>query len=1135
MEHRLVVVLHFTLRNYVAQPDDRIAIRTSLHGEEPFPLEQKGGQWDGVLDITTHLSAATASDTYHYRYVLIRKDGSQELDVLERSLPLFPTLGDMHQQCISALVLHPSYETLVGKKDNTLKLTFEFVDDWSLNGRLPWNKSSMQIILDNSRAVSPSSLVNKDLVTRIFSRCFWKIDDALDTSDHVTQALLDESRGGRGKGKLSILKASKLVKNAELRRQSPRSNVLHSNLVPVLFTCVVPYITRKERVVLTGNLPRFGSWNPNSRSSIPMVHVGNRRFEAPTIFHLTHEEAQSFQFKYVIDHGNGSFSFEGGENRTLGITPIPQNEFVETVGQVLAASPLAKDRNAYTRAPRDTDSPIHIQFNAYFIDSFFRYPYNIAPRLTALLAPMFSLRSAFSTGIGDFGDLRMLADFAARCGVNIVQLLPIQDTISSPVLDRDGRNVLMAPFSHEDSNPYRTISVFALHPVYIRCDKLVPPKNERMWKRLNEFRHACTKDLSYLHCRFDYATACRGKLNFLYEVYDDQCANSSLSHVVLEIMDWITKTVVVEPWIYAYMLYRYLVDILSSASFVDEHPDVLTRSNKHLTDLFSLLNPQTRTILPSDASLYVKELVDKLKEAGKTPSAPLAKITKHIFFYGFLQMHAYTQLLKFSIYCRKRGIALKGDFFYSTTSRSLDVWQQPELFDSKFVIGAPPDAFAPSGQNLGYPALDWDYLKQTNYAWIKQRLTFFELFFDCVRLDHILSWFRTWEIPRDAHRSNGALGQFHPAAPLHWDWVYEVCLDPESPIPWCRTKEGIVDRLTKPYLKREHAHKLCNAAAGDLACRDLMDLEILELDSKTDSYVLKLSEKAAFDKLYEAFAADEITGELCTALHEALLRLVSNVCLLPDNRDPDRYCHPVFKNRDVVTEAYSLTTLEHSALRDKIRHWSNEYFRTWHDTEWSTVGYERLSKVCDATNMMICGEDLGHPHPCFTRVMNDLGILGLRVQRMPTEGHGRFYRCEDESVYSYLTVAAPSIHNIMPLRAWWETSRDVACAFWKERLGRYNDSDWQVSRTLSEFDCRAILRQNLHSKSIICCLMIQDILGSCDKYRYTGDARDEVINIPEDPNWVWKYRMHLSLEELHNSDLVGIIGDEISSAGRILE
>ena len=102
-------------------------------------------------------------------------------------------------------------------------------------------------------------------------------------------------------------------------------------------------------------------------------------------------------------------------------------------------------------------------------------------------------------------------------------------------------------------------------------------------------------------------------------------------------------------------------------------------------------------------------------------------------------------------------------------------------------------------------------------------------------------------------------------------------------------------------------------------------------------------------------------------------------------------------------------------------------------------------------------------------------------------------------------------------------------------MGRAGDSDWQVSRSLSEFDCRAILRQNLHSKSIICCLMLQDIFGACDKYRYNGDTKDEIINMPGTSDWQWKYRIHISLEELHNSDLVGIIGDEICNSGRILQ
>lgn len=35
--------------------------------------------------------------------------------------------------------------------------------------------------------------------------------------------------------------------------------------------------------------------------------------------------------------------------------------------------------------------------------------------------------------------------------------------------------------------------------------------------------------------------------------------------------------------------------------------------------------------------------------------------------------------------------------------------------------------------------------------------------------------------------------------------------------------------------------------------------------------------------------------------------------------------------------------------------------------------------------MLVCGEDLGLIPPCVPRVMSDLGVLGLRIQRMPSD------------------------------------------------------------------------------------------------------------------------------------------------------
>ena len=72
--------------------------------------------------------------------------------------------------------------------------------------------------------------------------------------------------------------------------------------------------------------------------------------------------------------------------------------------------------------------------------------------------PVFSLRSEEDFGVGDFYDLCKVVDWAKETGQRIIQLLPINDTTMT--------------HTWVDSYPYKANSTFALHPMYLRQDKV---------------------------------------------------------------------------------------------------------------------------------------------------------------------------------------------------------------------------------------------------------------------------------------------------------------------------------------------------------------------------------------------------------------------------------------------------------------------------------------------------------------------------------------------------------------------------------------------------------------------------------------------------------------------------------------
>jgi len=101
---------------------------------------------------------------------------------------------------------------------------------------------------------------------------------------------------------------------------------------------------------------------------------------------------------------------------------------------------------------------------------------------------------------------------------------------------------------------------------------------------------------------------------------------------------------------------------------------------------------------------------------------------------------------------------------------------------------------ATDGQNWGFPTYNWEEMAKDNYAWWRQRLAVMEKYFHayailysttCIylyilmfslvfsryRIDHVLGFFRIWEIPQDQVR--GLIGRFHPVQPL-WRWELET-------------------------------------------------------------------------------------------------------------------------------------------------------------------------------------------------------------------------------------------------------------------------------------------------------------------------------------------------------------------------
>ena len=147
-------------------------------------------------------------------------------------------------------------------------------------------------------------------------------------------------------------------------------------------------------------------------------------------------------------------------------------------------------------------------------------------------------------------------------------------------------------------------------------------------------------------------------------------------------------------------------------------------------------------------------------------------------YYCWMQWHLDKQFYAEAKYARSKGIALKGDLPIGVSADSAEAYWHPELFNLDSTAGAPPDYFSRDGQNWGFPTYNWDEMAKDDYAWWKSRLRKMARYFDAFRIDHILGFFRIWEIPAD--KKSGLYGHFNPALPYSLEEIHAMHLPVEG-------------------------------------------------------------------------------------------------------------------------------------------------------------------------------------------------------------------------------------------------------------------------------------------------------------------------------------------------------------------
>ena len=656
-------------------------------------------------------------------------------------------------------------------------------------------------------------------------------------------------------------------------------------------------------------------------------------------------------------------------------------------------------------------------------------------KLAGTLVPVFSLRSKTSFGVGDFGDLRKMVDYVEKSGQRVLQILPINDTTTT--------------HTWTDSYPYSCISVFALHPQYVDLNQLPQLKDG---KQRNDYA-ALREQLNQLP-QIDYERVNKAKTNYLQLLFEQE-GKAMMSTQAFK--DFFAEN---EQWLVPYAQYSMLRDSYGTANF-SQWPDHNTWNE---ADRKALSNPRT-------------------------------KVYKEVEFWYFVQYILSSQLKEVHDYARRRHVILKGDIPIGVNRYGCDVWMEPKYFNLNGQAGAPPDDFSVNGQNWGFPTYNWEEMLKDGCLWWVRRFQNMARFFDAYRIDHVLGFFRIWQIPSNA--VHGLLGHFQPALGMTREEIEGYGL-PFNEQHFC-----------KPFITDWILDRMFGERAGEVKEKYLNH-------AHDDVWTMK-TEFDTQKKVEMAFEKETDQNEL--NLRDGLYALISNVLFVRD-ADKDGEFHPR------ISAQFNFT---YEALYDKdkaaFNRLYNDYFYRRNNQFWYREAMKKLPRLVEATRMLVCAEDLGMVPDCVPWVMHELKILSLEIQSMPKDPHVRFGHL---SANPYRSVCTFSTHDMATLRQWWDENYERTQDYYNSMLYHGGPAPHPLPGWLAQ----DVVSRQLTSPSMLCVLSLQDWLAMSERLRL-DNADAERINIPANPRHYWRYRMHLNIEDLMaDEEWMNSVKELVAQSGR---
>ena len=748
----------------------------------------------------------------------------------------------------------------------------------------------------------------------------------------------------------------------------------------LLIKAYAPCIDSDHCLALCGNQKALGDWNPDKAALMSDIDFPEWQVEVDA-----GKISFPLEYKFVLYNKKErrAVAWENNPNRYMADPQIAANETL-AVG----------DRYVYFNLPAWKGSGVAV--------------------------PVFSLRSEKSFGVGDFGDLKRMIDWAVATNQKAVQILPINDTTMT--------------HTWTDSYPYSSISIYAFHPMYADLKQLGSLKDKKVMAEFNKRQ----KELNALPA-VDYEAVNKTKWEYFHLIFKQEGEKVLASDAFRNFYE------ANKEWLQPYAVFSYLRDAYKTPNF-REWPKYATYDAKEI-----------ETLCRPDSADY-----------------------PHIAIYYYIQFNLHLQLLATTEHARANGVVLKGDIPIGISRNSVEAWVEPYYFNLDGQAGAPPDDFSVNGQNWGFPTYNWEVMLEDGCSWWVRRFRKMAEYFNAYRIDHVLGFFRIWEIPSDS--VHGLLGHFSPSLPMS---VEEI--------------EGYGLRFRKNYFTHPN---ISDWVLDKLFGERAEEVKAVYLDALgMDWYALK-PEYDTQRKVEAAFAGKSSAED--AALREGLYALISNVLFIPDPKQPDKY-HPRISAR--CDYLYQTLSEEEKRAFDALY---EDYYYHRHNEFWYGQAMRKLPVLVEATQMLVCAEDLGMVPECVPWVMDDLRILTLEIQTMPKKFGLKFGRLEENP---YRSVATIFTHDMPTLRGWWEEDAVRAQQYFNEVLQK----DGEAPASIPGWLCEEVVARHLYSPSMLCLISWQDWMSIDERLRYP-DVDFERINVPSNPRNYWHYRMHLTIEELMGCD-----------------